>query len=725
MTASETVGAPARRPAAPTVFAHLRGGGVSLALDLRTSRPQVLHWGPDLGADVDLPTLATALAPPVARSAPDAPRPRPLVPMPVDGWPMRPAVTGARADGSSWSPDLQLHQRLPTERTGALRLVLADPQAGLSLEVDLVLDAHGILAVDQRLTNTGDTAYRLDLLATVLPLPDVAREILDLTGRWCRERAPQRHPLPMGCWSREGRHGRTGHDAPLLLAVGSPGFSFEHGEVYAVHLAWSGDGVLWAERSPVGRAQLGAGERLGPGEVVLEPGQSYAAPTVLASVSTTGLDGTSAAWHAHVRARPGHPRRPRPVTFNSWEAVYFDHRLDRLCELADRAAAVGAERFVLDDGWFGGRRSEHAGLGDWVVSDEVWPDGLEPLLAHVRGLGMEFGLWVEPEMVNPDSDLYRAHPDWVLGPRDRERQTWRHQLVLDLGRAQVRDLIVERLEALLAAYDIGYLKWDHNRDLLDAAGADGRPGARAATLGAYEVLDRLRDEHPDVEIESCASGGGRVDLGILARTDRVWPSDCLDPVERQHIQRWTGLLLPPELVGAHIGSGRSHTTGRRHGLGLRAATALFGHLGIEWDLTAASASELDQLTQVVAEHRRLRPLLHSGRIRRIDHPDLSALVHGVVATDGSEALFAYVQLTSAATEVCAPVRLTGLDPDRTYRVRRVSLGDDASTHHIAGPAWVDGTEPGPMLTGRALQSAGLALPILRPEHALVLHLRQE
>ncbi|MEI2764257.1 MAG: alpha-galactosidase [Dermatophilaceae bacterium] len=710
-------------PATPSGLPHLRGGGVSLALDLRGHRPQVLYWGPDLGPGADLEAVALGLVPAVAHSAPDTPRPRPLLPMPVDGWPMRPALVGARPDGTGWSPDLRPSRPPRRDRDpDRVQLRLADASAGLVLDLALTLDEHGVLAIDQRVTNLGPDVYRLDRLAAVLPLPDTAREILDLTGRWSRERTPQRHPLPLGAWCREGRHGRTGHDAPLLLAVGTPGFGFEHGEVYAVHLAWSADSVLWAERGPMGRSQIGAGELLGPGEVVLAPTEEYAAPTVLAAMSTAGLNGLSDAWHGHVRARPGHPQGPRPVTFNTWEAVYFDHRADRLRELADRAAQLGVERFVLDDGWFGARRDDTAGLGDWVVSGQVWPHGLAPLVEHVRALGMQFGLWVEPEMVNPDSDLYRAHPDWVLGVPGREPPTWRHQLALDLGRPEVRDHLVRRLGDLLAAYDIGFLKWDHNRDLLDAAGYDGRPGVRATTLGAYDVLDRLRAAFPRVQIESCASGGGRVDLGILARTDRVWASDCLDPLERVGIQLWTGLLVPPELVGAHIGAARSHTTGRRHDLSLRAAAAVFGHLGIEWDLTSMTPDEFAELAGVVATYREWRALLHGGRVHRVDHPDPSAVLHGVVARDRSEAVFALVQTSASDAQVPAPLRLTGLDPDRAYRVTAMPLAGGPDTQQVAPPPWL---AEGLTATGRALALVGVAPPILRPEQALLLVVRAQ
>ena len=403
--------------------------------------------------------------------------------------------------------------------------------------------------------------------------------------------------------------------------------------------------------------------------------------------SDDGLDGLSRRLHRHVRARPSHPRRPRPVVLNTWEAVYFDHRLDRLTGLADVAASIGVERFVLDDGWFLHRRHDRAGLGDWTVDPEVWPDGLGPLIEHVRGLGMEFGLWVEPEMVNEDSDLYRAHPDWVLQVGDALPVAWRHQQVLDLGVPAAWEHLLGRLDALLTDHDIGYLKWDHNRDLVDAD-HDGRPAVHGQTLAVYRLLDELRRRHPDVEIESCASGGARVDLGILARTDRVWASDTNDALERQTIQRWTQLLLPPELVGSHVGPARAHTTGRTHDLvvprGDRAVRPLRHRVGRHragrrrarsgspawWRPTGGTAT-----------------CCTPGDVVHADHPDPAAAVHGVVATDGSEALFAYVQLTTGAAEVPGPARLPGLDRASSYRVDVVDTGGPPFTKQNAAPGW--------------------------------------
>jgi alpha-galactosidase len=291
--------------------------------------------------------------------------------------------------------------------------------------------------------------------------------------------------------------------------------------------------------------------------------------------------------------------------------------------------------------------------------------------------------------------------------------------VLDLTAAGAYEYLLERLDALLTENDISYLKWDHNRDLLEAADGAGRPAVRRQTLATYRLLDELRARHPHVEIESCSSGGARVDLGILQRTDRVWASDTNDALERQTIQRWTGLLLPPELVGAHVGPPRAHTTGRVLGTSFRVATALFGSFGFEWDISTLGAQQREDLAAAVRTYKRLRPLLHSGRVVNADLPDPSAQLHGVVAVDGASAVFAYAQLTTSSLEVPARVALPGLDPERVYRVRPADGARFAGVAR-ALPAWWSGGEV--HLSGRVLGEVGIRLPVLNPAQALLLEL---
>ena len=701
---------------------HLRRSGVSLLLDTRgPGLPAVVHWGPDLGdaSPDDLAAVVDAADPAVAQSALDVPVPVSLLPERSAGYRGRPGLSGSRG-GRDFSTAWRL-ERVHADGDGGLAVEACDPGAQLSVRVRLRLHDGGLLQLRSTLRNDGAEPYALDELATVLPVPARAVELHDLTGRWLRERAPQRHPFVHGAFVREQRRGRTGFDTSLVLAAGTAGFGNRSGEVWGIHLGWSGDSRLWAERGSDGRPVIGAAELLTAGEVVLGPGESYETPEVFAAWSGSGLDGIGDAFHAFLRARPHHPHRPRPVVLNTWEAVYYDHDLARLTALADVGAEIGVERFVLDDGWFRGRRDDTAGLGDWYVDESVWPDGLTPLVSHVRSLGMEFGLWVEPEMVNVDSDLVRAHPDWILGVPGRLPPPWRHQQVLDLTVPEAWEHILERLDALLTADEIAYLKWDHNRDLVEAADRDGRPAVHAQTLAVYRLLDALRARHPGVEIESCSAGGGRVDLGILERTDRVWGSDANDALERQSIQRWTSLLLPPELVGSHVGPPHAHTTGRTAGLSFRVATALFGSFGFEWDITTTDARERALLGDAVRTYQRLRPLLHSGRVVHADLPDPSAQLHGVVAADRSAAVFCYVQLTTSPHEVPGAALLPGLDPDRRYRVTPLPVaGGHEGVARSDPPWWSAGAV---VLTGRALAVAGLRLPVLNPEQAVLVELR--
>ncbi len=701
---------------------HVSRGGVSLVVAHDDAAvPVVLHWGAALG-DLDddaLAALASARRPGVSRSAYDVPRSTGLVPDGTRGYSGTPALEGHRVGGRSRATAPRLvgwEVRGPGDDSGPATLTCTstDDEAGWAVQVELGLDDAGLLHARTAVTNTADGDLHLGSVLTALPVAAHATELLDLTGRWCRERTPQRHPWVQGTHRRDSRRGRTGHDATLLMVAGTPGFTFGAGEVWAVHTAWSGNHTTYAERTPEGDCLLGGGELLLPGEVVLRPGETYRSPRLLGSWSGAGLDPLSHRFHAHLRDVTPRARTERPVIANTWEAVYFDQSLERLVELADVAASVGVERFVLDDGWFLGRRDDTAGLGDWTVDPAVWPQGLGPLVEHVTGRGMQFGLWVEPEMVNLDSEVARDHPERVLRGRADPPPEWRHQQVLDLQDDAAYTDLRDALLALLDQLDVAYLKWDHNRDLTDAT-HDGRPAVHGQTLAAYRLLDELREAHPALEIESCSSGGGRVDAEVLRRTDRIWPSDTIDPLERQHLQRWTSLLVPPELMGSHVGGPTSHTTGRTHTLRYRAATALLHSFGIEWDLTRLDETGLVELRSWIDLHKQVRPLIGTGTLVHPDHPDPAVLVTGVVAEDRSEAW--YVVATVAATETQHPalLRLTGLDPDRAYRLSE-ELPPGPGGADLTG-AW---SPEGAVLTGLVLATAGVVLPVLDPEEARVL-----
>ena len=651
-----------------------------------------------------------------------AARPAQLLPEHGQGWFGRPGLTGHRLGtggspvaGRDWSPLFRPGDVRP--QSGRARIEAEDTEAGLGLVTEVEAVPGGAIRARHRLTNHQPSPYVVDSLEVVFPLPGQVGEILDFTGRQTAERIPQRHRIGDGLWLREGRRGHTGHDSATMVIAGVPGFGFGQGEAYGLHVAWSGNTVHRVERGPSGREELslttiGGGELLLPGEIALAEDESYTTPWVYLAATRSGLDELSAQFHAYLRAQPAHPNTPRPVNLNVWEAVYFAHREDQLIALADAAADLGAERFVLDDGWFRGRRDDRAGLGDWWVDEQVWPGGLHGLVDHVRRRGLEFGLWIEPEMVNPDSELYRAHPDWILSTGGRRPPLQRHQLVLDLTRPEVRDHLRDQISAVLTEYEISYIKWDCNRDIVDAGSGTraGAPAAHSQALAVYTLLDELRARHPGVEWESCASGGGRIDVAMLEHVQRVWASDMTDALARQAIQRWTGQLVPPEYLGAHVAAAFSHQTGRYLPMSLRGATALFGHFGIEADITAVSEEDRAELAAWIGLYKRHRGLIHSGRMVRIDTPDDTAWIYGVVAPDASAALMNHVQLDQPRSDQPVALRVPGLDPGRRYRVTDVTPGERRPRPGGSPPAGISAIE----VSGAGLGDIGLAGAPQRP-----------
>ncbi|MCS6583055.1 alpha-galactosidase [Curtobacterium citreum] len=689
----------------PHELVHLTAGGVSLVLDCRDDAlPAVVHWGAALGPlDTDaLTALADADVTPVSPNEMDDPVRLSVLPEPHRGWSGRPGLAGHR-DGADWSPAFTVTSLAVTDT--AVTADAEDTTAGLTVRVTIEMLGSGLVRARASVTNTADGVYTVDDLTLAMPIPSGAREILDFAGRWGKERTPQRRELVVGTHQREGRKGRTGTDAATVLTVGEPGFGFAHGQVWGVHTAWSGNHRHHAERLATGRQVIGGGELLLPGEVRLATGDTYEGPWVYFAHGD-GLDDQARRFHRWLRSRPQHPTTPRPMTINVWEAVYFDHDLARLVDLAERAAALGVERYVLDDGWFRGRRDDHAGLGDWYVDEDVWPDGLGPLVDRVRALGMEFGLWFEPEMVNEDSDLARAHPEWILQADGRLPARSRDQQVLNLAIPEAFDHVLERMTAIIGEYAVDAVKWDHNRDLVEAGFPGGGAAVHEQTLAAYRLMATLGERFPSLEIESCSSGGGRVDLGVIEHTARVWVSDDIDPLERQQMHRWTQQLLPPELLGSHIASGRNHTTGRVHDLAFRAGTALVGHLGIEWDLAGATADESAALTEWIALYRELRPLLHGGDLVRSDEVDAARLVYGTVAPDRQRAVFFLASIGRSEVSGTGRVTFRDLDPDTSYRVDPVVIGDG---HDLVRPDWWSGPR---VFSGRVLGTVGLQPPLM-------------
>ena len=519
---------------------HLRNDHTSVLIDASAGCPRIAYWGVALNPGEPHDQLAAASSMPLVHGSVDDAAPLSVLPELSTGYPGQPGLLGARVDGNAWAPRLSLDS--VDASTESATYVCTDPIAGI--EVEIRIDLGDALTIAVSLTNNGASDYALHALTPTLPVPPTAVELLQLGGRWAHEFQLHRQPWQHGVLESASHRGRTSHDRVPLVFVGTSGFSEQRGEVWGAHLAWSGNHRWRAEVLSDGRRCLQIGEFLLPGEVVLAPGECYRAPVVVAVHSPSGLVGASAAFHRVARAHTVAPKTPRPVTLNTWEALYFDHDQQRLFELVREAARCGVERFVLDDGWFSSRRNDTSGLGDWWVSEDVYPGGLNPLIDHVHQLGMQFGLWVEPEMVNRDSQLFRSHPDWVLSTQGYDAPEARNQLVLDLSRPDTFAYIESCLDSLLDNHHIDYLKWDMNRDHVQGSDARGRAATRRQVLALYRLMEGLRRRHPGVEIESCSSGGGRIDFGILQHCERVWASDCNDALERQHIQRALSLFVP-------------------------------------------------------------------------------------------------------------------------------------------------------------------------------------
>ena len=684
----------------------------SILLEVVDGALVIRHWGAPLVGD--LAQVGFASTPSISNSSWDEAQFAGIMRESSRGFLGRPALSGHR-DGKAWSTKFEVTDFHHNDNHCAITLRDFDAELKVGLIFDL--DRYGVLTQSASVKNIGKSNYTLNEFVHWLPLPQEAQQSLDFAGRWSHERQPQRADISVGTWVRESREGRSGHNFSIANIALSIDTNFQSGSAWATSIAWSGNSHYFIERGFDGQQATGAGELLLPGEVVLAANEIYEAPHLISVFSELGLDGISAAYHGHIRARSMHPKRPRPLTLNVWEALYFDHNEQKIKALVDVAAEVGIERIVLDDGWFHSRRNDGAGLGDWVIDSDVWPQGLSPIISYIESAGIEFGLWFEGEMVNPDSDLYRAHPDWILHEGDRVPPLWRHQLVLDLGHEAAFSHVLEQTSAILAAHSIAYIKWDHNRVLVDA-GHLGHAGVRRQTQAIYRLFAELKVRHPALEIESCASGGARIDLGVIDYVDRFWTSDNNDALERQSIQRWTSQVIPPEMLGTHIGPTHGHQTGRTLELSMRAVTALFGHAGIEWDITEATPEERAHLKTWATYYKKNRALLHSGKSIRVDYPDDHGYLYGVTSEDKSQAIFAYVQLTPTGVIHPAALKFPGLDLTATYEAKAVFPAGQPRYMLISPPRWMDGVR----LSGTALVHVGLSAPILAPANAFLIEI---
>ncbi len=664
----------------------------------------VIHWGAPLPVEEDLDSLWAAQVMDVTGGMMDETAPLSICPEARLGWAGMPGAVLIDENGCRVLPHLT-HVTVRTERSDpgrpqSLNVSAEDPARGISYHAVLALTGEGMVQTWASVTAPGHVVEWL--AAPLLPVPPDSDGVLDFSGRWIGEFQLQRYEWRPGIHMREARQGRSGHEHPPFAVLTSRGATNTAGEVRALSYDWSGGHRMIAEELSDGRRQLQFGHAPGSHS----KGHARTA-TLTATFSGEGLNGTARNFQRHVRKMTTlHARQPRPVHYNCWEAVYFDHDPVELRDIACRAADLGAERFVLDDGWFGRRDDDRTSLGDWTVDRRKWPEGLRPFAEHVESLGMGFGLWVEPEMVNKDSDLYRAHPEWLLGPADQP--SGRQQFVLDLAQSAVAEHIFTCLDRLLTEVPITYLKWDHNRVL---PFADERQ-----VRGLDSLLDRLTLAHPGVEIETCASGGGRIDLGILRHAGRVWLSDSNDALERLRIQHDAALFLPACVTGSHVGPRHCHTSGRTLDIRFRAWVAAQRHMGFEMDPRELTEDEARILRSVTDWWKANRDWRMAADILRLDHPDPAVIAEIQVAQDGARFVVFAGQAAASAQSLPRPLQLAGLEAGARYRVT-LRNADEAPPLSRGAPA----LKSGPLiLSGQALMRQGVTLPWRFPEGVWVL-----
>ena len=547
-------------------------------------------------------------------------------------------------------PGLAPQHGLPTKNDSpreTLRVLLQDPVQPFAVTLCYRLTPeHDIIERWCELENFGSESITIEVCNFAsLHLPNGTNELTSVSGAWAREFTSQRNHLPMGTHILESHTLQTGHATNPFFLMNRPGQAWEEsGTVFFGQLAYSGSWRIAIEQLPSWDVRVHAGYNPFDFELILEPGERHVTSALISGVCPDGWGGASRRLHMFARERVlPHRNEPRPVLYNSWEATLFDVNFANQAVLAHKAAAIGVELFCVDDGWFGSRRSDKAGLGDWTVSTEAFPDGLEPLIAEVHRLGMKFGLWVEPEMINPDSDLYRQHPDWILHFAGRPRTEARHQLVLDFGRQEVVDHILTTLERLVTQYDIAFMKWDMNRYASEPGSVVGKAIWRKHVAGVYHMMDTLRRKHPDLMIQSCSGGGGRIDLGILGRTDQVWVSDNTDAFDRIRIQEGFSLVYPARSMEAWVTDEHNFITHRNAPLSLRFDVAMRGVLGIGTDLSELDETQLADYASYIAFYKQIRHVIQEGQLYRLERlEEFGSSVVQYVLPNGEEAVYSVV-----------------------------------------------------------------------------------
>lgn len=565
---------------------------------------------------------------------------------------------------------------------GALTLIILLEDPHLKARVSLfysLFDGEEVIVRSACLENLGNAPLQLSaLLSASLDLEPAAYQVLSLDGSWGRERQVNLRPLGPGCVEIDSRRGISSHEHNPFIALLAPGASQHQGEVYALTLCYSGNHLQRAELTEHGRVRLQTGINPATFGWTLQPGSSFCAPEAFLTYSATGLDGMTHAYHdfmrSHLLPEP-FARSHRPVLANTWEAFYFNFDEDSLLKFARQAAQLGLELVVVDDGWFGERHNDESSLGDWQVNPGKFPAGLGAFARKLQDLGLSLGLWFEPEMLSPNSALYRAHPDWALQLPGRPISQCRSQYVLDLSNPAVLEHCRHSLCAVLDTAPIAYLKWDMNRSL-DCVGSLYLPAGRQRelmhryVLGVYSLLSYLRERYPKLLIEGCSGGGGRFDAGMLRYCQQIWCSDDMDVLERLYIQEGTALVYPLSTISCHVGAAQCSCTGRNWPLELRFLSALLGGFGYELNLIALSPGELESIKGQLKLHRALESLLLCGDYHRL----LSVRENGerdawcVVSKDRREALAVLIQIKAKPNTRSFRLRLIGLDPALDYEI---------------------------------------------------------
>lgn len=689
-----------------------------LLLSIKEAIPAVIYYGEKLNSELDADLAMKLSSDAIPNAKLDQRTQVALLPENSRGFFGEPGLEGHR-NGSYFSHRFILDD-VEQSRT-SLSFLAIDVDAGLTLKINITCDiSSNVFSWQHTLTNTKDIEFTLDHLSCpTLPLELALNQLTTLHGRWGKEFQKQSTNLANGRFQIDNRRGRTSHEHFPGVFLGKANSNELSGKAFAAHLGWSGNYRITIDTLSEHERYLQCGELLSSGEIILKENQGYSTPILYTTTSQVGYSTASQQLHQFARKHvlPKWTRSKLPVHSNSWEALYFDHDIDKLKELVDAAHETGAERFILDDGWFMGRRDDSAGLGDWQVDPSLYPDGLHPLVDHVRSKNMQFGLWFEPEMVNPDSALFRAHPEWVLQHQPYPLVHARNQEVLDLSQPELFNYLFKAISMLVAEYKIDYIKWDMNRDTINA-GSNLKASQHQQIHAVYRLMQVLNETHANLEIESCASGGARVDFGVLKHTGRVWTSDNIDPIERISIQRGFSLFFPPEIMGAHIGSETAHLTGRKTSLDTRAIVALQGQTGYEFDSRLLTKEERLTVQHYTTIYKDNRDWLAEAKLWRL--PSLQGCIHmqGLVSVDLSKSLWTIVTDGSHSHATAGRFKLHGLKPDASYQVSCLNNNLEYLSHFAkALPIWMDTTTIS--MSGELLMKIGLFLPYMPPQTALL------